>query len=790
MKINGRSLWFASGCAALIISAMLYAPVFTGKIPFPSDFVFDFPVYASAMPSYVSTVQTNIGDLVTSFYPYRTLAARAAREWTLPLWNPYMLSGTPFLAMAQSALFYPPNFLYYFLPVPLAWTIGFFLRRLLAVVFTALFLRRIGATQAGATGAGLLFGFCGFLTAWQGQAMSDAAIWLPLICYAVVRLHDQPDARSIGIAALAFSMPVLAGHPETAAHLTLTGTAVAAFLLVRRPRLAFIGAFAASGVLALALAAVQILPTVEWLQYIHHSLKAWPPPPLWSIVAMVSRDIIRTKTTAGLLMPEHAAYLAMLTFAVAPIGLLRRSTRGFAIFFAILTAAAFSAAYGIGPGHWIVQSLPVLSTLKNSRLTLVVGFGLSVLSGFGISALEERRENESQAWTWAVVLLSSAGCGFAFVLIYLIHRVPAQEIIEFVRMPRFGLYLLFASLLLVCLRLAGHLSSRWFASLALVLIAVDLTTVSYGAIPFTRPRDVFPRIELFERLPKIQAQPFRIAQIHYAYGANFELIYGYASVGGYELALERIKTFLKDVSRGETEMDSMMFTTSGALESRDRRIDMLNTKYFIVSEWDSRYLEFREQPQRFRFLYTSHDTDVYENLKALPRAYLVRTAEAEVISDEARQLQRVKDPDFDPEHRVVLSERPSQAPQSEKAPVIRTPRVEWRTQGVNSFEMDVNPVVPSVLIVSQMDYPGWKAYVDGASVPITRADYAFPAIFVDPGLHRVRFSFEPWTFKLGLTLTVAALVVIAGIVARSLRIRFRQRGQQSPGFGVLPAERR
>src|SRR5262249_48149944 len=151
---------------ALIVSAIVYAPIFTGKIPFPSDYVFDFPPFASAMPSYVSRIQTNIGDLVTSFYPYRTLASRFARQWTLPLWNPYMLSGAPFLAMAQSALFYPPNFFYYVLPLPVAWSLSFFLRRLLGSVFTALFLRRIGATKSGAMAAALLFSFCGFLTAY------------------------------------------------------------------------------------------------------------------------------------------------------------------------------------------------------------------------------------------------------------------------------------------------------------------------------------------------------------------------------------------------------------------------------------------------------------------------------------------------------------------------------------------------------------------------------------------------------------------------------------------------
>src|ERR1044071_9944708 len=156
MKKQDRAFCWLSLSAALILTAIVYAPMFTGKIPFPADFIFDFPPFAPYAPHEGLQPHTNIGDLVTSFYPYRTLAARAVREGTLPLWNPYMLSGAPFLANSQSALFYPANFLYYLLPVPIAWSIGFFVRRVLAVLFTTLFLRRAGATRAGAIGGGLI----------------------------------------------------------------------------------------------------------------------------------------------------------------------------------------------------------------------------------------------------------------------------------------------------------------------------------------------------------------------------------------------------------------------------------------------------------------------------------------------------------------------------------------------------------------------------------------------------------------------------------------------------------
>src|SRR5262245_53245129 len=123
-----RRLYLPTFLVVIAVAAIAYAPVFAGKIPFPAQIVFDYPPFTAAAPAGYSGPHANIGDLVHSFYPFRTLAARAVREGSVPLWNPFMLAGTPFLANAQSALFYPPNYLYYFWPVPLVWTIGFFLR--------------------------------------------------------------------------------------------------------------------------------------------------------------------------------------------------------------------------------------------------------------------------------------------------------------------------------------------------------------------------------------------------------------------------------------------------------------------------------------------------------------------------------------------------------------------------------------------------------------------------------------------------------------------------------------
>jgi len=245
---------------AIVLFALLaglnYFPALIGKIPFPRDLVLQFPAWKEVARSEPLQRYADIGDLVTLVYPFRSFAASAVRSGTLPLWNPHFQSGAPFQADPQSALFYPPNFFYYVLPTPIAWAVCLFVRMVLAGFLTTLFVREIGGTKAGSIFSGIVFASCGFITAWQGQCIGDASIWLPLVGYAVHRLHRDRTNFSVALAGIAFAMPVLAGHPETALHVTLAGLLMAAFWWAAsiRPRARYFNAgfllsFALAGLL-------------------------------------------------------------------------------------------------------------------------------------------------------------------------------------------------------------------------------------------------------------------------------------------------------------------------------------------------------------------------------------------------------------------------------------------------------------------------------------------------------------------------------------------------------------
>ena len=778
--------WWAAIALVIAFSLIEYAPVLlSGRVPIPATILNGFPPYVDEYPQGPSRSVANIGDLITSFYPYHALAARSFRQGSLALWNPNMLSGDPLAGSTQSALFYPPNYLYYFLELSRAWSLELVIQRILAVLFTLLLLRELGATRTGAIVAALLFGFCGFLIGWQGQAMADSAVWLPLICYALLRLNRESSGKWIALLAAAFAMPVLAGHPETAAHLAMTGIGIAACLVLKRspngkiPNLKFAGGFIAAALLSMGLAAIQILPTLEWILQAHRSPDTdWPALPLKAVLAFVSRDMIRATNSAGLEIPEQAAYLGMIVFAAAPLAWLH-SSRKVVLFLIAGCAVVCSIIYGVGPLLPMLNSIPYLG-FKQWRFILVLSLGLAVLAGLGISALEkvmerssagaaaERRRSSRKA---ALLAFAGVAAGLAMIFFLNAHTTIA---LERSKGPASSLMLLLAGGAVIYSGISGWIGRMHFSVIAVCLVAFDVLTFSYAYLPFHRAREVYPNVELFARLQKLGGDPFRIAQIEYAYPPNIELVYDLESTGGYEIPLERLYRFLDGAHLNEA--DSVMLDPRALLTLKDRRVDMLNTRYILVLPSDPAAAALRNQTDRFRYRFTAGRTDVLENLNAMPRAFVVPATGVEVIADPALQLSRVKDPSFNPERAVILGKLEEGVPNSSGSTEAGADaaRLRWLDRNANGFSLEVHAPTSSVLVASQIYYPGWKASIDDVTVPVVPANYALAAILLPAGAHHIRFFYDPDSIRIGKILSVLSIAMLA-----VLTWLYRQRGADS-----------
>jgi uncharacterized membrane protein YfhO len=70
------------------------------------------------------------------------------------------------------------------------------------------------------------------------------------------------------------------------------------------------------------------------------------------------------------------------------------------------------------------------------------------------------------------------------------------------------------------------------------------------------------------------------------------------------------------------------------------------------------------------------------------------------------------------------------------------------------------------LVLSDLSYPGWQAYVDGKETALLQADYVFRAVWVPLGDHLVTFRYLPLSFMIGIGVSVLAWLALAGMVRR------------------------
>ena len=76
------------------------------------------------------------------------------------------------------------------------------------------------------------------------------------------------------------------------------------------------------------------------------------------------------------------------------------------------------------------------------------------------------------------------------------------------------------------------------------------------------------------------------------------------------------------------------------------------------------------------------------------------------------------------------------------------------------IRISVSPTVAGYLVLTDSDYPGWSAHVDGEERPILLANYFYRAVPVRPGDREVVFTYRSRPFELGRLVSAATLVTL------------------------------
>jgi hypothetical protein len=754
------------GAALLVIFvAIEYGPVVSGRIPFPSEIVVQFPVWEGSRPVLPPVHHPEQGDIATQFYPFRVNVVEELHRGRIPLWNDAILFGCPMLANAISTVFDPVHLLTTILPAKYSWGAAVPVRPLMAGAGAALLVDALGGTLSGSWLAGIVFAFSGFLSSWRGRPQESTGIWLPLVLVAIDRLSRKRDWGTVLCAAAAGSLPLLGGHPEVAFQMAVVAAAFAVFRLVSPAeggassggRGRFARGLLLAGAGSVALCLVQLGPTLQWVLHLNRSLHSWGHLPLGAIATFFSRNKVAD--------PNSEGYAAMITLFLIPFAFRHRS-RGDVLFFVFLLFASIEISFGLPPFYGLSQALPILSGLPNARFLLAADLSLAVLAGLGLSAIEQARDRRRLL---SPVVLSAGALAVGAVWLVFPSTSPPPVDPRHVWLVRTwsSVGWVAVGILAVVLAAIGRLPPSLRGRAAVLIAAADLFTFQHGRLPFFDAETVFPPAPVLDFLRSRTANGARIATTNVTMGSNFEMMYGLKTPGGYDFRLKRTHRILTPfgLPRGQNALSAAAIAASPPHGT----FDLLGARYLLATTDNSSSADLESHPDRFPLVYRDHHVRVYEDVTALPRAFFLPATAVDRYVTEAQEADAVTAPTFDASRRLVLSGTPESGPagsSSERGEMV--PAANFReSPGRATFQLDAPAA--GFVIVSVSSYPGWRAWVDDRPTELVRADYAFQGIPVGPGRHRVVLRFDPPMFRASFLVSLAGWL---GLIVYAVSRRF------------------
>jgi hypothetical protein len=326
------------------------------------------------------------GDNQIQNYPLRVLSGQMLRAGHLPMWDPWIWSGSPLLGGLNAGSLYPGTWIFAVLPGLVAWTANLVFLYWVAAFGIYVLARMYGLTPLASVLGGASFAFAGSMTAQMVHlGVVQGAAWIPWMVAGELRLaqlflpgtarrpesgpgaggpgdhrtrhdHRTRQARTedpgwrealpwVLLVGLSGGLVFLVGEPRSMADAAWVCVLCAAWWLILSFRargvsfsrwVRFAAAIALSGALAIAIGGAQLFPGISFLSTTQRSTASLSYfgsgslPPRWSVLLLVP-DIFggdgilhQPQYFAGYNLPEVTGYIGILA-CVGAFTLLARS---------------------------------------------------------------------------------------------------------------------------------------------------------------------------------------------------------------------------------------------------------------------------------------------------------------------------------------------------------------------------------------------------------------------------------------------------------------------------------
>ncbi len=733
-------------------------------------------------------------DILGYWYPQRAALRAALSEGPLPLWNPWVGFGSPFLADASAELAYPPTWLLLPLPLPVQFELFAVGHCLLAAAGAFALARRLAGGVVAAAAAGAAYALAGpFLSALGLYHHFAGAALLPWVLWALERLLQRPGMRqALGVGVLA-ACQVLAGSGDLVLMTALVAVARLAFhaWAARGQGLgATLGQLALAAALAASLSAVQWLPTVERGASGLRAAQDYRTRTYWSLhpASLADLAVPRLVSQATLSADERLRLfegreplfaclsLGVVTLALGALALVLRERGALPLF----ASASLFVLLSLGrhtPLYALLLAVPGASLMRYpQKYLLPASLCTALLASAGVAALvrvwSDGERRRARLLTWGLLALALAG-----TLVAWWQPDDSGGIVAALKLGRTALILALAGLFLMR-RSAASAPRPWPVAALLLLGALDHVLVGRGT------NDTAPA-SLYEHRPAaLDHLGGGSGRVHAAAESPACLAPG-AGPPGWPPSHVAALGFLDTLRPPSGIRWGLFGSYDGEFTGLGPRFSASFAEVVHAGLGTPQALRLLQLGGVEHVAYLGHSAPaglspvatlqtplacplhVLRVPDTLPRAYVVGREREEG----ANALAAALDPAFDPRHEVLL--HAAAAPLAERLREAGTARVVARSP--DTLAVAAQLPAPGVLVVLEAFDEGWSAEVDGRPAELLRGNGLFRAVRLGEGAHQVRFRYRPWSWRAGRALS------LAGAVAAALTLLASARGMRARG---------
>jgi hypothetical protein len=370
--------------------------------------------YVVPLTSDSTSIQWDAADLN---YPFQKYWSDHIRSGSLPEWTPYFCSGYPLLGNPETGTWYAPHWPFFLAGItPRAIEAELALDAFLACLGAFLLIGGFVESRAAAVLGALCYGLSGFFAGHSSHlGIFAGAACFPWLLLAFRRARDRSAMRYTALGGLVGAAMILAGYFQTAMYGFLALGLYALADLYRAPRrwLRIVSIVAGMLALAIAVASIQVVPTLELLNtgFRAHSdyarttegvleLRALP-----TLIAPNWLGALSGNYTGPFDITQHYFYAGFLLLPLAGIGLWKTKSRLDALF--LIVPAVWFMLGGAAGLYQVAMLLPGMNKVREPiQGWFVVALGLAMLAAAGFEWVERR---------WRVRYLGAIAIAVLFV---------------------------------------------------------------------------------------------------------------------------------------------------------------------------------------------------------------------------------------------------------------------------------------------------------------------------------------------------------------------------------------